>query len=120
MTTLTDIDKQIADLQAQKRELIKQEKKTALKKVEAALQELNALGYNYSITESGTPTRTRRSGVRGKVLEVVKNADGIKPSDIAVALGIDNKAGKQSVANALSALKKAGSVVAEEGKYHSL
>ena len=120
MTALTDIDQQIAALEAQKRELVKEEKKTALKKVELALQELNALGHNYSITEGGTPTRTRRTGVRDSVLEAVKKADGIKPADIAATLGLGDKAGKQSVANAISALKKAGSIVAKDGKYRSV
>jgi len=120
MTALSEIDRQIGELQAQKRLLIQEEKKKALRKVELAVKELNALGCNYSIADGGTPARARRTGVRNDVLEVVQKADGIKPADIAASLGMDGKAGRQSVANALSALKKAGSIVVDSGMYRSV
>lgn len=112
---LSDIDKQIAELEAKKRQLIEEEKKSAMKKVELALQELNALGFNYKLTQ-GTTT-TRRTGVRDSVLKAVQNSKGITPAAIAEQLSMDDTKGKQSISNALSALKKAGKVKAENGSY---
>lgn len=119
MPDLSDIEKQIAALEAEKRKIIEEEKKTAKKKVELALQELNALGFNYKLVEEGSSTtRTRRSGVRDSVLKAVQDApQGIKPADIAEKLDMTDKAGRQSIANALSALKKANKVTAESGVY---
>lgn len=116
---LADIDKQIADLEAKKRALLADAKKTAKKKVEMAIQELNALGFSYKLVASGGESfgGIRRTGIRDSVLAAVKKANGIRPSDIAATLGMDDKAGKQSISNALSALKKAGAVVVENGKY---
>lgn len=114
---LSDIDKQIADLQAKKAQLLDDKKKTALQKVRLAINELNTLGFSYSLTEDKDTTTTRRSGVRADVLKAVRDSDGIKPADIAAMLGIDNVKGKQSVANALSALKKTGAVVVDNGLY---
>lgn len=118
MNQLSDIDKQIAELEAQKRKLVEEEKKSAKKKVELALQELNALGFNYKLVEEGTATRTRRSGVRDSVFKAVQSApQGIKPADIAEQLNMTDKAGRQSISNALSALKKANKVSADAGVY---
>lgn len=118
MTTLTDIDKQIADLQAQKRKLVEDEKKTALKKVELALQELNALGFNYRLTEADqAQSRGRRSGVRDSVLNTIKSNPGITSAAIAERLGWTDKSGKQSVANAVSNLRKANQITSEGGKH---
>lgn len=118
MTTLSEIDQQIADLQRQKQKLIDDEKKSALKKVEMALNELNALGFDYRLVQGvATTSRTRRPGVRQDVLNVIKQNNGIKPADIADKLSIDDKAGKQSIANALTALKKSGEVKVENSLY---
>ena len=118
MSTLSDIDKQIAELEAQKQKIIEDERKAALKKVEDAISELNALGFNYKLTGGPVASGKRRTGVRENVRQAIMNApDGIKPSAIAAQLGMDDKAGKQSVANALSALKKAKLVVAKDGIY---
>lgn len=114
---LSEIDQQIADLQAQKAKLIEDEKKSAMQKVKLALQELNALGFNYSLTEGTTSTRTRRTGVRDAVLKAVQSGNGMKSAEIATQLDMDDTKGKQSVANALAALKKAGTVTAENGRY---
>jgi len=117
MTTVSDIDKQIAELESQRRALLDQERKQALKKAQDAVKELNALGYNYTLTETTAPKR--RTGVRRDVLDVVKKTNGIKPADIAATLGLADKAGKQAVSNALTALKKAGQVAASDGKYRA-
>ena len=119
MPTISDIDKQIAALEAQKQKIIDDEKKAALKKVEDALAELNALGFNYKLTGGASPLGKRRAGVRQSVLEVVKKANGIRPADIAATLDMGDKSGKQSVANALAALKKAKLVSAKDGIYRA-
>jgi hypothetical protein len=115
---LSDIDKQIAELEAKKRQIIDEEKKTAKKKVELALQELNSLGFNYKLVEEGAAPK-RRTGVRDEVLKAVKANNGVRPADIAATLSMNDSKGKQSVANALSALKKAGKVTVENGEYRA-
>lgn len=117
--SIADIDAQIAELEKKKRDLIAEEKKTALKKVELALQELNALGYNYKLAEEGAAPK-RRSGVREGVLSIIQQANGIKPADIAATLDMLDKAGKQSVSNAVSALKKTGKITSTDGKYYAV
>ena len=123
MATVSEIDQQIAALQAEKQKLIEKEKSDALAKVQAAIKELNALGFNYSLTQAGDApeptTRTRRPGVRADVLSTIKaNPNGIAPSDIITALGYgDDKKGQNAVRNALSALKKAGEVTADNSLY---
>lgn len=116
---LTDIEKQIADLLKQKEQLLKKQHDDALAAAQKAVDAVNALGYKYRITGgAGASTAKRRTGVRDEVLKAVKDAQTpITPAGIAEGLGMDDKAGKQSVANALSALKKAGKVVAEDGVY---
>lgn len=114
---VSDIDRQIAELQAQKQTLIAKEKDAALDQVMVALKELNALGFHYELHNNDKPKTARRTGVRSDVLKVIQNADGMKPGDIAQALDMDDTKGKQSISNALSALKKAGSIVAVDGMY---
>jgi hypothetical protein len=117
MPTITEIDKQIAELEAQKMKIIKEEKNEALKVVEIALNKLNALGCSYSLVEATAPTKTRRKGVRVSVLNVIAKADGVTPAQIAEALGIDDKSGKNSISNALAALKASGHAKADNGIY---
>jgi predicted transcriptional regulator len=119
---LSDIDKQIAELQAQKQQLIEKEKEKALDEVMAALEKLNALGFHYelhNLESKPKVTRTRRTGVRDDVLAVISKHQGIKPADIAAELELDDTKGKQAVANALSALKKAGQVTVENREYRA-
>lgn len=108
---------QIRELEQQKQQLLATAKKEALDKANAAISELAELGFHYQLVESEAPPR--RTGVRETVLQVVKAADGITPAQIAEKLGMDDKAGKQSVANALAALKKAGSVASDNGVYRT-
>jgi hypothetical protein len=63
----------------------------------------------------------RRSGIRERVLEAIKaSPDSISPSQIRSSIGITGKAGSQSVSNAISALKKAGTITAtENGGYRA-
>jgi len=121
MANISDIDKQIAELQAQKKKLVEDEKKTSLQKVNLALQELNALGFNYSLSEGTTSTRTRRTGVRQEVLDVIKAADeAISRADILDKLEATTSSAKQSISNALSNLKKAGKIDSDKGQYRPL
>jgi hypothetical protein len=120
------LDDEIARINAAREKLKETVKAEALANVETALKELNALGFNYRLVEGGratapraTATGTRRAGIRDDVLAAVSNAgpDGIKPADIRAKLGIDGKSGSQSVANALSALKKANKIADKNGAY---
>ncbi|MFG6605255.1 hypothetical protein ACGYLM_01405 [Sulfitobacter sp. 1A10445] len=121
MNTLSDIDKQIAELQAQKQKLIDDEKKNALKKVEDAIKELNALGFNYQLvdgTKKTKTTRTRRSGVRDSVLaEIKKHPGGISRADLMAAMNATDDKAQTSVSNAVAALKKNDEITAEQGHY---
>jgi chromosome segregation ATPase len=65
-----------------------------------------------------TTTGGRRSGIRDQVYDIVK-AKASSPADVRAILGIadGDKSGSQSVANALSALKKAGKLTLNDGTY---
>lgn len=118
MTKLSDIDQQIADLQKQKEQLIQQEKTTALDKVNNALKELNALGFNYSLTSGEKAPTKRRSGVRQSVQAAIQAKPGITRAELLDTLDVKgDKSGENSVSNALSALKKAGQITGEGGAY---
>ncbi len=113
---MKELEAQQKALEDKKAALLKEAKEEALNKVKAALAELNALGFNYNISEGSTTTR--RTGVRESVRQVIANApEGITPAGIARALGLEDKRGKQSISNALSALKKASTVAATDGVY---
>jgi hypothetical protein len=57
----------IQDLERQKQALLSDAKKEALAKVEAAVAELNALGFNYVLSEApGTSSSGNRVGTRGR------------------------------------------------------
>lgn len=123
MTDVSDIDRQIAELEAQKQQIVQQQKDQALKKVQDAIAELNALGFNYSLSE-GSRTRstgTRRTGVRQDVLKAVKAAgpDGISRADLLAKLDANDNSAKQSISNALANLKKAGEIDGERGHYQA-
>lgn len=112
---------QLKRLDEQRSKLLETAKASALAKAKEAVEELNALGYKYRLAE-GTVTRatgTRRSGIRDSVLQAVAKAGeaGIAPAKIREAIGATDKAGVQSVANALSALKKAKKVTEQGGNY---
>jgi len=125
---------QLKALDEQRATLLNEAKATALATAEASVAELNELGFNYRLVEGGTAptvhvprapraqgTGTRRSGIRDDVYDTIKaaGADGTTPSAIREALGIidGDKSGYQSVANALSALKKASKIGDKAGKY---
>lgn len=115
---ISTIDQQIKELEAQKQKLIEDEKKTALKKAQAAVDALNALGFHYSLVNAATSTRPRRSGVRAEVKALVKKHPGITRADILDKLDAKGeKKAEQSISNALANLKKAGEITLTDGQY---
>jgi hypothetical protein len=127
---LRRLDEEEARIKDQRAKLQDQAKAQALAAAEAAIADLNALGFNYrlvDVTKSVSTSRpvarkstgTRRTGIREEVLAAVAKAgpDGIAPAAIRAKLGIEGKAGAQSVANALSALKKANHITDKNGAY---
>jgi hypothetical protein len=117
----------IKELDAEKARLMDEAKSTALANAQAAIADLNELGFNYRLTEGGTTTvrapratGTRRAGIRDEVLTAVKNAgtDGISRATLLEQFNAKgDKSAEQSISNALSALKKAGTIDAKDGNY---
>lgn len=67
MTDQTSVLAQLAHLDEQRTALLEGAKKEALAKAQAAISELNALGYDYEIRERGTfhaPSGRSREGTR--------------------------------------------------------
>ena len=62
--------------------------------------------------DSAKRTRGDGGGLRQQVLDLIRTAGhgGITSGDIVVSLQMDEKAGRQAVANALMALKKEGAI----------
>jgi hypothetical protein len=110
MTVLEEIRK----LDEKKAALLKQAKDEALANAKKAVAELNSLGYKYQLVTGNAPATSggRRSGIRNDVLTKIKATPlGIARADLLDAMGIKgDKRGEQSVSNALSALKKAGTI----------
>lgn len=113
----------IRKLDEQKAALLAEAKSEALGKAQAAIKELNSLGFNYQLVqgEGSAPTARsssggRRTGIRDEVLAAIKSAGaaGIKPAGIRAALNLEGKSASQSVANALTALK-GDSKIAKDG-----
>lgn len=121
MPTVSEIDAQIAQLEKERAQVIENEKALKMAAVETALQDLNALGYNYRIVDgAGTSTGggRRRTGVRKDVLQAIKDQPGITRQQLLDKIGVaGDKSGENSVSNALSALKKAGEITGDKGTY---
>jgi hypothetical protein len=65
-----------------------------------------------------TGTGGRRTGQREAVLTLVKqHTDGISAADVLKGMNADSDSDKTSVRNALSALKRLGSIGLKNGKY---
>lgn len=124
---LRKLDEEEARIKAQRDKLREQAKEEALAAINAAIEELNALGYNYRLTEAQGATRSasrastigRRSGVREQVLQTVSAAgpDGIDSAAVREQLGMTDKADSQAVSNALSALKRQSKISLNGGVY---
>lgn len=115
---------QIRQLDEQRAKLLEDAKNEAIAKAEAAIATLNELGFSYSLVKGGptaAPRKSggRRSGIRDEVLAQVKaHPDGITRADMLVTMNVrGDRSGEQSVSNALSALKKAGTITADDGVY---
>lgn len=106
-------------LEEKKQDLVKKAKADALGRARSAVDELNALGFTYQLVEGSVPTsKAPRRGVRADVLKVVAaSATGIPRAEILQALNATDKRSKQSVSNALAALKKAGHIRSDAGRY---
>lgn len=121
MTVLDELKK----LDEQRAKLIDKAKAEALKQAEQAVEDLNALGFNYSLSDKTRPTPTvrgqRRTGIRQEVLQAIAdNPDGINRAELLDKLDAKgNKSAEQSISNALSALKKSDSISADGGVYRA-
>ena len=121
---------QIMELEAKKQELMVKAKAEALSSAEKAVADLNNLGFHYRLVEGGTTTRTapsssaprtRRGGVSDDVLDTIKAApNGLPRAAVLEQLGATDKAGQQSISNALSNLKKKGQLTADNGVYKAV
>ena len=125
---------QIMELEAQKQALMTQAKDETLATAQKAVADLNNLGFHYTLVEGSVPrptrapstpssstTRPRRGGVREEVLGLISSSStGLNRSAILEQLHAkgDTKA-EQSISNALSNLKKAGDITAEDGIYQA-
>lgn len=130
MAKATSIIDQIRALDAEKTKLMDEAKANALATAEQAVAELNELGFNYRLTQDAkapkatrqTVPGTRRTGIRDQVLALIQSAgpDGITRKDLLEKLEATDKSAEQSISNAISALKKAGSIGGEKGTYSAL
>lgn len=118
---------QIRKLDEQKTQLLQSAKQEALDKANAAIRELEELGFHYRLAEGGGGTIPsprsggggRRTGIRDQVLSAVKEAKaGITRAQLLDAMSArGDKSAEQSISNALAALKKAGTITGEGGTY---
>lgn len=114
---------QIRQLDEQKAQLLKQAKQEALGRATQALKDLAELGFHYQLIEDSSIVTirgigTRRTGIRNDVLASVKATPGITRADLIDKMGAKgDKSAEQSISNALSALKKAGTISLSDGKY---
>lgn len=114
----------LADFLAAQREKFEKQRADAQHLLDEATAELRALDA-YEAAKQGKPvsTPTRRgpspgtkrdTGKRAEVLDIIRRTpEGMTAGQVIDALGISDKSGKQSVANALSALKGDGLIVQE-------
>lgn len=120
MSVLEELKK----LDEQRAALLSKAKQEALNAIEHNIRALNALGFNYRLVQDGEAPNalrqigSRRTGIRDQVLDLIKQGDGMARADIIEAMGArGDKSAEQSISNALAALKKAGTIKAENGVY---
>ena len=118
-------------LKAQLEELSGKAKDESLDAIHKALETLKGLGHNYRLVEDANEstfigngksaaarTGSRRTGIREEVLAIIKQHGSLGRAEIIERLdGKGNKSLEQSVSNALSALKKAGTIDSKGGAY---
>lgn len=95
-------------------------------RIEALDRELKAIEAYVDTKEGSGPSaskrrsarRRRRSPRRDSILAFLKENGALSRGELLEKMGLKgDKAGEQSVSNALSALKKAGAVLAKDRKY---
>jgi len=119
---MASVLEQIRQLEEQKQQLLETARKEALATAEAAIRTLSELGFNYRLTQTGAPARTggRRSGIRQDVLNTIKSNGTMTRAQLLDHFNArGDKKLEQSLSNALSALKRKGSITAEDGNYKS-
>jgi len=119
----------IKQLEEERAKLMDEAKATALATAQTAVAELNELGFHYRLTEDNeapkqkatrqTTPGTRRTGIRDEVLAAINaaGADGITRQNLLTQLEVTSKSDEQAISNAVSALKKAGTISGEKGVY---
>lgn len=127
MATPSLVD-QIMELEAKKQELMIRAKTEALTTAEKAVADLNNLGFHYTLVEGITttkprtaPTTTRsprKGGVSEQVLALIASSpEGMARAGVLSGLNASDTKAEQSISNALSNLKKAGKLTAQNGVY---
>lgn len=122
---MASIIDQIMELEAKKQTLMAQAKTEALKAAEKAIADLNNLGFNYRLVEGATArtastgTRApRRGGVADQILDhIKKSGSGLSRAQLLAVMDANDKSAQQSISNALSNLKKKGTLTADNGVY---
>ena len=112
----------LADLMEQERERLTKRRAELTEELAEIAAELSRIDAYFS---AGRPTRLAKANrqargtVQATVLEIIRRtASGITRGDIiATVNSTGSKASEQSISNALSALKKANKITAENGKY---
>jgi hypothetical protein len=113
-------------LDAERAQLVADAKSEALAAANAAIADLNSLGFSYRLVEGTLSTHAtttpggRRAGIREQVLGAIKasGAEGATRADLINSFGMSgDTSGQQSVSNALSALKKSGATAQRNGRY---
>lgn len=114
-------------LDTKRQELLTRAKTEALKAAERAVSELNDLGFSYRLVEGGgtaratntdTGTGARRSGVSKELLDLLKSSTtGLNRAAILEQMSATDKAHQNTISTALSNLKKAGKITADNGVY---
>jgi hypothetical protein len=115
---------------AEQREKFEKQRDEARAKLEEAEAELRAIDA-YEAAKKAKPAQAaatdgerkqrapRQTGKRNEVLKLVEQyPQGVTAGELKDKLSIKgDKSGEQSLSNALSALKKAGQLIQEDGKY---
>lgn len=105
---------QIADLETKLADIHKEMR--AITAYEDAKQDKPARAPRSTKASSRAP----RGSKREEILAVIQKTPGISRGEIIDTLGIKGQKGQeQGVSNALAAMKKAGTITAEDGKYRA-
>ena len=114
---------QLKKLDEQRAQLLNGAKQEAMDAVNTGIKALKELGFHFHLTEGqgshSLPRNTgkRRSGIRDEVFAAVKASGGITRAKLLKDMGASDKSAQQSISNALAALKKSGTITAENGVY---